>query len=65
MSTQLLPGQPVLERFERIARSLAERVHWLEEESRTLGALRDALLPRLISGDLRIEGAEKFIGRVA
>ncbi len=26
-------------------------------------ALRDALLPKLISGELRIEGAEKIVGR--
>jgi type I restriction enzyme S subunit len=30
-------------------------------ESRTLAALRDALLPKLISGELRIEDAEKHI----
>ncbi|HWQ37506.1 MAG TPA: hypothetical protein VNM24_02695 [Burkholderiales bacterium] len=32
-------------------------------ESRTLTALRDALLPKLISGELRVKDAEKFIGR--
>jgi type I restriction enzyme S subunit len=31
-----------------------ERVHRNEEESRTLAALRDALLPRLLSGELRV-----------
>ncbi|MBK8915700.1 MAG: hypothetical protein IPM64_14090 [Phycisphaerales bacterium] len=30
--------------------------------NRTLAALRDALLPKLISGELRIEGAEKIVG---
>jgi type I restriction enzyme S subunit len=32
------------------------------QESRTLAALRDALLPKLISGELRVKDAEKFIG---
>ena len=32
-------------------------------ESRTLAALRDALLPKLISGELRVKDAERFIGR--
>jgi type I restriction enzyme S subunit len=30
-------------------------------ESRTLGALRDALLPKLISGELRVKDAERFV----
>jgi len=32
-----------------------------EREARTLAALRDALLPKLISGELRVKDAEKFI----
>jgi type I restriction enzyme S subunit len=32
-------------------------------QSRTLAALRDALLPKLISGELRIVDAEKIVGR--
>ena len=35
------------------------------EESRTLATLRDALLPKLISGDLRIEKPRKFVERIA
>jgi len=34
-----------------------------ERESRSLGALRDALLPKLISGDLRVKDAETFVAR--
>jgi type I restriction enzyme S subunit len=34
-------------------------------ESRTLAALRDALLPKLISGELRVKDAEKFIERAS
>jgi type I restriction enzyme S subunit len=32
-------------------------------ESATLASLRDTLLPKLISGELRIRDAEKFIAR--
>jgi type I restriction enzyme S subunit len=35
-----------------------------ERESRTLATLRDTLLPKLISGELRVKDAERFIGRV-
>ena len=31
-------------------------------ESRTLAALRDALLPRLLSGEVRVKDAEAFVG---
>jgi type I restriction enzyme S subunit len=34
-----------------------------ELESRTLAALRDALLPKLLSGELAIRDAERFVGR--
>jgi type I restriction enzyme S subunit len=34
-----------------------------ERESRTLAALRDALLPKLISGELRVPDAERIVGR--
>jgi type I restriction enzyme S subunit len=34
-----------------------------DRESRTLAQLRDTLLPKLISGELRIEGAETFMER--
>jgi type I restriction enzyme S subunit len=34
-----------------------------EQESRALTALRDTLLPKLVSGELRVRNAEGFIGR--
>lgn len=34
-------------------------------ESRTLAALRDALLPTLISGELRVKDAARFVREVA
>jgi type I restriction enzyme S subunit len=40
------------------------RIDSSNRESRTLAQLRDALLPKLISGKLRVKDAEKFIGRV-
>ena len=35
------------------------------EQSSTLAAIRDTLLPRLISGVLRVQDAEKFCVEVA
>jgi type I restriction enzyme S subunit len=55
--------QPTAEAFGRAIRPLFVRSSAAVRESRTLAALRDALLPKLISGELRVKDAEKFIGR--
>jgi type I restriction enzyme S subunit len=36
-----------------------------DEESKTLAQLRDTLLPKLISGELRVADAEKFVEHVS
>ncbi|MGB3795826.1 MAG: hypothetical protein WA957_05930 [Alteraurantiacibacter sp.] len=41
-----------------------DRCGKLAEEGHTLAALRDALLPRLMSGELRIREAEKQVEEV-
>jgi type I restriction enzyme S subunit len=38
--------------------------HELIIEENTLAGLRDTLLPKLISGELRIKDAERFVGEV-
>lgn len=40
---------------------LVDKVIATRIESRTLAALRDTLLPKLISGDVRVKDAERFI----
>ena len=48
------------------ARSVTRRISDIAEEegeSPTRVSLRDALLPKLISGEVRVKDAEKFIGR--
>jgi len=49
--------------FGHLINPLVGRIHKNEEESRTLAALRDALLPKLISGELRVPDAERIVGR--
>jgi len=58
----LVPPMPVLLKFAGIARPLDARVVSTAQESRLLATLRDALLPRLISGELRIEHTEGLVG---
>ncbi|GAB4175643.1 MAG: hypothetical protein Kow0020_11370 [Wenzhouxiangellaceae bacterium] len=57
------PAPSLLSRFEDAVGPFLARSLECRRESRTLAALRDALLPKLISGELRVNDAEKLIGR--
>ena len=48
------PGPSVIEAFEGVASALDSRIENNEHESRTLAQTRDLLLPRLMSGELRV-----------
>lgn len=54
-----------MEAFERLARSAYERIVECAHESRTLAILRDTLLPKLISGELRVRDGERAVRRGA
>jgi restriction endonuclease S subunit len=58
-----LPPATLIESFETSVGPTLERIRVSLLGSRTLAALRDTLLPKLISGELRLKDAEKFIGR--
>jgi len=53
----------IIRSFSHLTGPLLAKIAENERESRTLAALRDALLPKLISGELRLKGAERLIGR--
>ncbi len=59
----IAPPPEVFAAFERLAKPLFARLVSSEHESRTLAALRDALLPKLISGQLRVPDAERIVQR--
>ncbi|PVX74138.1 restriction endonuclease subunit S [Paraburkholderia unamae] len=54
----LLPTEPTLLAFEKIAGVFEARISENLAQTKTLAALRDTLLPRLISGKLRLPEAE-------
>ncbi len=56
----VLPPENVVRAFTDQIRPLTDRIIASIHESRTLAALRDTLLPKLISGELRVKDAEKF-----
>ena len=56
-----LPSVHTLQRFEDAVMPLRCRAHAADQESRTLAQLRDTLLPKLMSGELRVRDAEKAV----
>ncbi len=50
----VVPPSESLEAFEKLTRPMLERCGHNERESRTLAAIRDALLPKLLSGEIRV-----------
>lgn len=47
--------------YERFVRPVFDRILNCSLESRTLVSLRDTLLPKLISGELRVTAAERIV----
>jgi type I restriction enzyme, S subunit len=56
------PTLKVSSLFETTCRPLRERMEKNHAESDTLAGIRDTLLPKLISGEIRIKDAEKTVG---
>ena len=52
----IIPSTPVIRAFDQQASVLLERTVGYRRETITLAAQRDALLPKLISGELRVRG---------
>lgn len=57
----VVPSNEVLTNFSKLAAPLYRQLAENEHESRTLAKLRDTLLPKLISGELRVKDAERFL----
>ena len=58
----VVPPARAISAFTGIAKATRLRHEEMVDESRTLAALRDGLLPKLISGELRVEDEESFVG---
>jgi type I restriction enzyme S subunit len=54
------PNAQILQRWNELVEPLIERAFIVEQQAQTLATLRDTLLPRLISGQLRLPKAEKL-----
>jgi type I restriction enzyme S subunit len=60
----LIPPPSLLAAMDSAFTALLDRAFGLRSQSKDLGSIRDALLPKLISGELRIPDAEKMLEEV-
>ncbi len=56
-----LPSPNLVQAFNKIAVLLLTKIQNAEQESETLANLHDSLLPKLVSGELRVQDVERII----
>ena len=61
----VVAADELLNRFEAVVQPLFLRALANLEQSVALGQARDLLLPRLMSGEIRLQEAEELVGAVA
>lgn len=61
----VLPLDAIAIKFHELISPLIKKLLSNLHETKTISSLRDTLLPKLISGEIRIEKAEKFVEQVA
>jgi type I restriction enzyme S subunit len=57
------PPGALVAAFSEFAMNVRSRCEEIVGESRTLAAIRDALLPRLVSGSVRVKDTDRFVER--
>lgn len=57
----VVPERSVVQAFTDLTRPLLARIRGNIAESATLASMRDTLLPKLISGEIQIKNAERFV----
>ena len=60
----IVASNRILATFNEAAKPLYERIAENESESYALTALRDTLLPKLISGEVRVKDSKRFLESV-
>jgi type I restriction enzyme S subunit len=61
MSLQVVPENKVVKTFDAFVILIYKKIFENEQEIRTLAAIRDTLLPKLLSGEIRVKDAERFV----
>ena len=55
----VVPSPPLIQAFTAVATPMFDRINRNTEQSRTLGTLRNTLMPKLLSGELSVGAASK------
>ena len=61
----VIPRKEVLDMFANLVGPLLGAITNNKSQSRSLARIRDSLLPKLISGDLRVKDAERLVSEAA
>ncbi|MPN37929.1 hypothetical protein SDC9_185450 [bioreactor metagenome] len=60
----IIPDTEVVKKYDEIVKPIFNQLQNLQQQSQTLKQTRDLLLPRLISGKLRVRDAENELEKV-
>ncbi|MBI4379226.1 MAG: hypothetical protein HY578_09035 [Nitrospinae bacterium] len=60
MNKILIPPSDIISTFNKQEKPLSDKMNFNEIQSLTLAAIRDTLLPKLLSGEIRVKDTEKF-----
>ena len=60
----IVPSEPILAMYQRLSRPPYDRLVTNVKEAAVLAILRDTLLPKLISGEIRVPDAERTLESV-
>jgi type I restriction enzyme S subunit len=61
----VMPSESIAKSFGEIVRPMMQTIRSHDQQSRALAVLRDTLLPKLISGEIRVGDLEKMIANAA
>lgn len=65
MNKMLVPPPEIISAFDGQVKPLADKINHNNSQSRILATIRDTLLPKLLSGEIRVKDAEKFMETVS
>lgn len=60
----IVPPSEAISRFNKVVFPLDETIKNNETQTRSLADVRDTLLPKLLSGEIRVKDAERFMERI-
>ena len=60
----VVPAAPIRAAFDDLTCPLQQKIVGNEREARSIVQIRDILLPKLMSGEIRLKDAEKTVGAI-